>query len=208
LPVALKPPDIERIAEAVRDQEWLDIRAIDEGRLIRVMPVNITVWPDRDDVTFRQEYIADGDYRSNEWVIDAEDIMALHPSIHGVTDVERPRVADTGLLPEDAVMCRHAIETVAFVYKMDTSTLLQLVGGATPLVRYFAIMLMWETTGLSQTEICAVVGYKSPQPYYSARLAMKDADTLARLRQMYSLMEERVGRTLPYRRNNGTSVLS
>jgi hypothetical protein len=48
---------------------------LDHGTLERVCPLNITIWPNRDEVLLRQEYHHREETTHHELTVNAEDIM-------------------------------------------------------------------------------------------------------------------------------------
>lgn len=215
--MTLKPPPLERIAEAIRDRELLDVRVVGEGVLPRVCPINLTVWEGHDDVTFSQEYVSDGDFHKAEYTFDAEDVMWLKPTICGISDVEPPRVRALRDLPDNEKMVQHVLDTVAFVYNRKVDDILN-HRETVPQVRYLAMLLLYEVTNMSQHMIPQHFGYKSITPLHSALMEVglnrripkeqEHLDRIERLRQAHELLETRVGRTLPFCRDGSASVLA
>lgn len=215
--MTLKPPPLERIAEAIRDRELLDVRVVGEGVLPRVCPINLTVWEGHDDVTFSQEYLADGDFHKAEYTFDAEDVMWLKPTICGISDVEPPRVRALKRLPDDEQMIQHVLDTVAFIYDLKRDDILN-HRQTTPQVRYLAMLLLYEVTDMSQHAIPQHFGYQSPTPLHSAQREVglyrkipkeqEHLDRIAEVRRAHGLLEQRVGGELPFVRKGATSVLA
>jgi hypothetical protein len=199
------PPPIEEIATAMRDRQWLDMRVLDHGTLERVCPLNITIWPNRDEVLLRQEYHHREETTHHELTVNAEDIMWARPTILDVRDVEPPILRD----PEEELtpdyIARAIIDTISFTEGTPAKVWFE---GSRPHethCRKLAIRLMWELTSLNQTSIPQFFGYSSGGMTNNA-LHYTAKNYAERVRQLWDLMQIRVGHTLrPVKRTDPRS---
>jgi hypothetical protein len=199
------PPPIEEIATAMRDRQWLDMRVLDHGTLERVCPLNITIWPNRDEVLLRQEYHHREETTHHELTVNAEDIMWARPTILDVRDVEPPILRDPEEEPTPDYISRAIIDTISFTESIPAKVWFE---GSRPHethCRKLAIRLMWELTSLNQTSIPQFFGYTSGGMTNNA-LHYTAKNYAERVRQLWDLMQIRVGHTLrPVKRTDPRS---
>lgn len=182
---ALDPVSLTRLAEYLRDGTWLDMRICDHGPVERVQIMNITVWADREDVMLRQQVQSgDGDdilITEQELEADAEDIMWARPSVFTepidvkkAIPVELPR-------PMDSIDMENVFnvtaDAVAFMHQMpradldkELSEISNRIGPAC-LRRYQLLWTMRQVLHerIGTLEICQRIGWRSIQPYQSAK---------------------------------------
>jgi hypothetical protein len=199
------PPPIEEIATAMRDRQWLDMKVLDHGTLERVCPLNITIWPNRDEVLLRQEYHHREETTHHELTVNAEDIMWARPTILDVRDVEPPILRDPEEEPTPDYISRAIIDTISFTEGIPAKVWFE---GSRPHethCRKLAIRLMWELTSLNQTSIPQFFGYTSGGMTNNA-LHYTAKNYPERVRQLWDLMQIRVGHTLrPVKRTDPRS---
>jgi hypothetical protein len=199
------PPPIEEIATAMRDRQWLDMKVLDHGTLERVCPLNITIWPNRDEVLLRQEYHHREETTHHELTVNAEDIMWARPTILDVRDVEPPILRDPEEEPTPDYISRAIIDTISFTESIPAKVWFE---GSRPHethCRKLAIRLMWELTSLNQTSIPQFFGYTSGGMTNNA-LHYTAKNYAERVRQLWDLMQIRVGHTLrPVKRTDPRS---
>lgn len=178
----------------MRDRAWLDMRVLDVGELIRVMPVNLSIWPDRDEVTVRQEYLRAGDFQERKVTVDAEDIMWSRPTICGISDVEIPELPSYDERPETDELASNILTTVAFMYSLTEKEVKE---GYEPTARKICVRLMWELTHLPQSQIPHHFGYqRGAQTTYTLNDTQRP-EVVPRVKAAHELLEQRMGRKLP-----------
>lgn len=180
----LDPVALDKLAAYMRDETWLDIRICDHGPVERVQIMNITVWPDHEDVTMRQEVMRGEDIHELQLEADAEDIMWARPTafpepldVQEAKPVEPPREEEfmPGRLEEayDATL-----DAVAFAHSMSRAELDKELNeefyskyGKAVHRRYEIIWILRQVMDdrLSTLEICQRIGYKSVMPMQCAR---------------------------------------
>lgn len=183
---ALHPVSLTTLAEYLRDQTWLDVRICDHGPVERVQVMNVTVWADREDVTLRQQVVrrgVDGEDVISELELeaDAEDIMWAKPSAFTEPLDVREAQPDDPAKPPDSIDMERVFDTtadaVAFIHQMsraeldkELSEITNRIGPAC-LRRYQVLWTMREVLHerVGTLEICQRIGWRSVQPYHSAK---------------------------------------
>lgn len=194
MPISLEPPPIEELAAAMRDRAWLDMRVVGGGELVRVMPVNLSIWPDRDEVTVEQEYLQRGDFQKRQVTVDAEDIMWSRPTICGISDVEIPELPECEDQPPTDELASHILDTLAFLHGVTPK---QVKEGLPAQARKVCVRLMWELTHLPQSKIPHHFGYqRGAQTTYTLNDTQRP-ELIAEVKRAHELLEQRMGRKLP-----------
>jgi hypothetical protein len=204
----LEPVPLTSLAEAMRDEAWLDMRIVEHGNVPRVRVQSILIMTHNETVELYQELPEDA-YRYLE--VDSEDIMAALPSCFERDDVPEPNEPPpSGADPEEYTQGR---PFASYKLPSEARAMFPLVRRAvfnqfanpdhmerdfwdltnvssrnptnlyhfTLHVRYALLLTLYEVTELSQADVCYVVGYHSIQPFISARqLAKREKDGKAK----------------------------
>lgn len=193
MPLSLDPPPIEDLAAAMYGRTLLDMRVVGTGELIRVMPVNLSIWPDRDELTVEQEYLHGGDFRKRVVTVDAEDIMWSRPTICGISDVEIPELPESEGEEDADELARHVLATFCHISGLSEK---ELKSGAEPRWRKLCVRLMWELTTLPQTQIPHHFGYQKLAQMTYVLNDTEATDMVKALKTAHELLEIRMGRKL------------
>lgn len=186
----LDPLSIPELAKAMAYEEWLDMRVVGLGTAERVRVHAIVIYREREEVELFQEYVSDDSSTvgSSTVRVEAENIWWARPTVFELGDVHPlvpPASANVnneydqipGALLTAA--CRAVAENVGMDYQefstlfagspqSQTRSTTSSLGPFTRL-RYQVMWIVWEVTDLPDDVICRCCGWRSKQPFVSAR---------------------------------------
>jgi hypothetical protein len=193
--ISLRPPPIEKLAGYIQDGQYVDMRVCDQGRFERVMPLNLTIHRDHDELEVRQDVPDGKEVQSRVFRFDCEDIMTVQPTVFELDDVEAAKLEDGEHGLTDEALAREILQTVAF---MHGATANEIKDGTNETVWYrqLCIRLMWEVSKRGQSNIPQLFGYSSGGTTHNALYqTAKKPDHVLRL---HSLLQTRLGVRLPF----------
>lgn len=190
----MDPVPLDRIAEAMRDNAWVDMRVVDLGLLARVRIQSVTVTPHNDTLELYQELPGDR-YVHHE--VDSEDVMYMGESTFEREDVPEPKEKLTSggadpaeydhpfmkyKLPSEARALFPLVRRAVFnEFAQDSDEMEREFWKVDPTarnptnlyafsiyVRYGLLLTLYEVSELPKMDVCYTVGYHSLQPMISA----------------------------------------
>lgn len=176
----LDPLSIPDLARSMAEEDWLDMRVVDYGLLSRVRVTCILIYREDESVELTQEYLADDSQavEAVKVVVPAENVWWARPTQFELADVDpmRPRTVTPPIMDTGKVVAA-ACQAVAENINMALDLFLQLfnekphrgAGTHPPAVRHQVMWIVYEMTDLSNVECCKACGWRSPQPWVSAR---------------------------------------
>lgn len=167
------PAPLAQLAEHMRDGRWLELRT-DDGTLHRVRITEIRVYPKGDDIVLRQEWLTEKDeFRHREIVMDSEAIWRATPVKMRVSEVKPPVIERVG---DPTRVLGEIVNVLIADTNFTTGELLNPNSGRMDSrmvdARHSGVLLLYEMTDLSTVEAAAHFGYKSQQPFLTARWKM------------------------------------
>lgn len=163
--LALEPVGLAKLAEALRDGAWLDMRVVGVGTVERVQIETINVHRERDVIVVEQKWPDGNEVGHTQMAFDAEDVRWVRETqvaLEDVTPVLRSAPASNAAQIVDEI-----IRTVAFLTEGVSEADLRSGGKQTGCVRtrQEAMWLAYEMTDLTPLEIAVGhFGYRSVQP--------------------------------------------
>lgn len=165
----LEPVGIAALAEAIRDETWVDLRVVDRGTIERVQIRAFNIHRDRDEIVIVQKWSDGDDVRSSELTFNAEDLRWLRETQVALCDVkpiQEPAVENAGAFSTHIV--NEIIRTVAYLTEGVSEQDLRSgsrSNGDSVRPRQEAMWLAYEMTDLSPKDIAIKhFGYLSDQP--------------------------------------------
>lgn len=178
---SLDPVGVGELAEAMRDERWLEAKIVPGGLAERVMVTSLTVHRDYEEVTFRQVHLGPSGETSQTFTVHAEAVWWIRDSRLGAEDVTWFRGGpslNTGDAAWDA-----AVEAVAEHFGMAAKELRTVTeAGLGPRRERYWVMLVYSgLTGKRGVEVTRRFDYNSPQPLQSANAHVKSHGLTAHL---------------------------
>jgi len=184
----LEPVDLTSLAQALRDEVWVDLRAVDHGIIERVRIIAFIIDRHNDILTLYQEWVAPGGVaKDRTFQVDSEDIMWCKVSQFDREDVEpKLRLESTVILDSNKrwdglphtiqPLVSIIIEECALEFQVDPTEVAKLAFDAGARVvldpihcRYTMMWTLYELTGLSPLKCCNIFNWSSQTPWISAR---------------------------------------
>lgn len=176
-PVGTGPVSLALLAHHMQTGRWLDIRC-DNELIQRVRIIEIVVRVQGEDIVVRQEWLdeqAERDedyYRKHTFVIDSDAIWRVRPSELHPSDV-RPYGIDVPREPQDEGLQQRILVTVLNtargIWKLGMEELSAVTEWKWIPHRYACMVVLYEVSDLDERQITQAFGYKSVQPFVSAR---------------------------------------
>lgn len=175
------PVPLYTLANYMRKGAWLDIRT-DEGPINRVRITEIVVRTLGEDVRFRQEWVEHLDSERkdpkrvrHEIVVDSDAIWKVEPTRYHIDEVE-PHGVQIEWIPQPSQspdlmqrILEAAMQTTMRMYDLSLAQLRHTAMREHLTARYACMLVVFEMSDLSETQITEALGYKSPTPLHSAR---------------------------------------
>lgn len=178
----LDPVDLRILAEAMRDETWLDLRVVEHGTVERARVTAIIVRRDGEEVELTQEMSFDGEVSTTLLNVPHDSVRWCCPTNFALEDVEirRPAVSED---IEDGPVISAVKDLLVFFFKNHKTSPLgsrkavekMLAGSAYESQwvhhRHVFVWLIWRfhSGKMSPAAICSLAGYKSQMPWQSAK---------------------------------------
>lgn len=174
------PVPLHVLAAYMRDGTWLDIRT-EDGPVHRVRIIGIVVRVRGDDVRFRQEWLEHLDDERKEVKrcshvldIDSEAIWKIEPTHYHVDEVEPyglkielpPMPLQTDEMQKEVLVT--VLRATVTTFNVSMNELRSVRDWESIDARYTGMLVVFEMTNLSATQIAEAFGYKSQTPLLSA----------------------------------------